>query len=240
MGGSSRIPLFFTYTPLIAQNRLVHNLTATIDLLPTLIQLGGGKPATDISGFSLLDLLTKTSETAETSQQQRPSYVTSQYHSNMGNTGSFMVRKAQWKYIQFGHFLRAFANYQPQLFDVDADAQELHDVSNLTQNADVVSELEAILAAEFNYEYVDCIAKFNDFVLFEEFQWKANNKSALQTKLKSAYSGFDDNDWQTVVDWRMEMLNVTNTTCEEHAERWLRPVREEERRDWFVDVMAGV
>ena len=32
----------------------------------------------------------------------RRDYVTAQYHSNMGNTGSFMLRQAQWKYIAFG------------------------------------------------------------------------------------------------------------------------------------------
>merc|ERR1712013_551527 len=227
--GSSRIPLFVT-GPGIEKNRVVHNLTATIDVLPTLLELGGGTPAPDMAGFSFLDMLTKNKK----NETVHPSYVTSQYHSNMGNTGSFMVRKDQWKYIQFGHFLRAFANYQPQLFDIDADPLELNDVS--AENADVVNELEAILANEFNYEYTDCVAKYNDFVLFEEFQWQQYNASALQTQLKAAYMGFDDADWQTIIDWRQELLNTTNTTCEEHAKQWLRPVREEERRDWFVDI----
>merc|ERR1711951_153468 len=61
-----------------------------------------------------------------------------------------------------GHFLEAFADYAPQLFDVDADPEELKDVSGDAANAAVLSELEAILANEFNYEYVDCVAKFND------------------------------------------------------------------------------
>ena len=225
--GSARIPLFFA-GPSVHKGKLVENVTATIDVLPTLLQLGGGTPDAAMSGYSLLSELTGAGAAAH------PDYVTSQYHSNMGNTGSFMVRKGKWKYIQFGHFLRAFADYQPQLFDLDADPLELKDVS--AENADVVSELEAILVDEYNYEYVDCVAKWNDFVLFEEFQWQLYNTSTLKTRLKSAYTGFDDDDWQTIVDWRQELLNTTNTTCEEHAERWLRPVRKEERRDWFFDV----
>jgi len=224
--GSARIPLFFA-GPNIEANKIISNVTATIDVLPTLIALGGGTVSTDFSGVSVFD-------------PSHPPFVTSQYHSNMGNTGSFMVRKAQWKYIQFGHFLEAFADYAPQLFDVDADPEELKDVSGDAANAAVLSELEAILANEFNYEYVDCVAKFNDFVLFEEFQWLRYNESTLKTRLREAYSGFDDGDWQSIVDWRQQMLNVTNATCEQHAQQWLRPVREEERRQWFVDVKTLV
>jgi len=58
--------------------------------------------------------------------------ILSQYHSNMGNTGSFMVRKGPWKYITFGHTLSTFSEsaYTAQLFNVDADPDEQNDVSS--------------------------------------------------------------------------------------------------------------
>lgn len=55
----------------------------------------------------------------------------------MGNTGSFMVRWKQWKYITFGRNLPAFQAYKPQLFDVDADPDEMNDVAD--QHTDIVA-----------------------------------------------------------------------------------------------------
>ena len=52
----------------------------------------------------------------------------SQYHSNMGNTGSYIVRKGNYKYVQFGHYLTAINNktpYRPQLFDLENDPMKL-------------------------------------------------------------------------------------------------------------------
>ena len=37
----------------------------------------------------------------------------------------------QWKYITFGTHLPAFASYKPQLFDVDTDPDEMHDVAEV-------------------------------------------------------------------------------------------------------------
>merc|ERR1719445_190157 len=127
-----------------------------------------------------------------------------------------MVRKGEWKYIQFGHYLEAFKDYKPQLFNLVQDPNEINDVSE--SNPSVVQEMEAILSAEFNYEYTDCIAKQNDFLIFEEFQWQKYNQTELYKKLTQAYHGFDDDDWQTIVEWRNQLSNDTNAgntiTCE--------------------------
>ena len=55
---------------------------------------------------------------------KHPDYVTSQYHSNHANTGLFMVWKGKYKYIQYGHYLNAFKNYKPQLFNLNNDPYE--------------------------------------------------------------------------------------------------------------------
>eukprot|EP01084_Bolivina_argentea_P020443 38010_1 len=230
---STRIPMLFA-GPNIYKNKVINNITASIDILPTLIEFGGGDVPSFLSGYSLTNMLQldKNDGINIVTDKKHPSYITSQYHSNQGNTGSFMVRKGKWKYIQFGHYLKAYSDYKPQLFDVKNDPSELNDVS--LANPDIVKDLETILSNEYNYEYVDCIAKHNDFTLFEEFQWNLYNQSALMSRLQLAYTGFDENDWETIVDWRNELLNATNTTCEDHATKWLRPIREEERRQWYL------
>ena len=45
-----------------------------------------------------------------------------------------MVRTADWKYIYYEHF-------RPQLFDLNADPQEFHDLGVSADHADVRAEL---------------------------------------------------------------------------------------------------
>ena len=52
-----------------------------------------------------------------------------------------MVRKGEWKYIQFGHYLSAYTDYSAQLFNLSEDPDELNDVSQL--NPEIVEELES-------------------------------------------------------------------------------------------------
>ena len=68
-----------------------------------------------LDGVSLLPLCR-----GETSGH--PGYVFSEYHSNFTNTGIAMWRQGPWKYIRY-------AGYDPQLFDLDDDPEETHDLS---------------------------------------------------------------------------------------------------------------
>jgi arylsulfatase A-like enzyme len=79
----------------------------------------GGTAPTYLDGYSLMPLLNPSHpRSISVDASARPDYITMQYHSNMGNTGSFAIRKDDWKYIAFGTNLRAFKDYRPQLFNV--------------------------------------------------------------------------------------------------------------------------
>ena len=197
---SVRIPLFFAGRG-IKTGVLVRNLTQSIDLLPTLIELGGGNVPQWLSGTSLMPFLKEGYNVTS----KRRDYVTSQYHSNLANTGVFMVRKGEWKYIQYGHYLKAFENYIAQLFNIVMDPDE---IDNVVMNyREIVDEMEIILRNEYDYEMIDCVAKQNDFKVFEEFYWDKYNQSELYKKFEKNYHGFDDNDWQSVINWRNELLS---------------------------------
>jgi arylsulfatase K len=218
---SSRIP-FIIAGPGVEKDRLVKNFTQIMDVLPTLMEIGGVEQLPGyLSGYSLSPLFTVAGDSdsdsnadtsissSSSSSSSRPDFITAQYHSNMANTGTFMVRRGAWKYIQFGHFLKAYAEYPVLLFNVDEDEQELTDLSN--EYPDIVSEMDAILLAEYDYEYVDCIAKLNDFQIFEKYYWNVYNQTALFYQFVKVYEGFDEQDWQTVVEWRDELLQANNT-----------------------------
>merc|ERR1712154_258180 len=99
-----------------------------------------------MGGYSVKPFLMETndlSEHIEMVKDERPNYVTSQYHSSDANTGVFMVRKDEWKYLQYGHYLDAFQNYSAQLFNLTADPGDINNV--IGKYEDVASEMENIL-----------------------------------------------------------------------------------------------
>ena len=234
--GSARIPLFMA-GPNIKKHNIVYNVTATIDILPTIIDFTETEIPSFLNGYSLTSMLYDNDNINNNNILiDHPNYITSQYHSNMGNTGSFMVRKGEWKYIQFGHYLEyIYKNYSAQLFNLKTDPNEINDISS--ENQDIVQEMESILQNEFNYEYIDCIAKQNDFLIFEEFQWNLYNETELKNRLSQAYQGFDEKDWESIVKWRNVLLNDTKSSttivCEQHAEKWLKPITDKERITLF-------
>ena len=125
--------------------------------------------------------------------------IVSQYHSNMGNTGSFMLRKGNYKYIAFGR--KAYdPSYTPQLFDVVEDPEELRDLSvdkpELVKALDL--ELREIVG---DYYKIDAEARRNDFKIYKRFFAEKYDRATLRKKFASAYTGFDDDDMAKVDAW---------------------------------------
>jgi arylsulfatase A-like enzyme len=120
-----------------ADDRLVEG----IDVLPTILDaLGSDLHPHRLEGRSLLPLLRpKNSDVgwrdaafSELDYAFRPARLTLKLapHEARG----FMVRTAGWKYVYYEHF-------RPQLFDLHADPQELHDLGASTDHTSVRAEL---------------------------------------------------------------------------------------------------
>ena len=202
--GSSRIPMFFA-GPNIKKGKLYKNMTQIIDILPTIIDIGGGEIPSFLGGYSLKPYLE-----GNDNKGNHPGYITAQYHSASGNTGSFMVRKDKYKYIQFGHYLTSTNTtlYHPQLFNLIADPNEVNDISGDSKNAEILQEMEEILKNTIDYEWIDCIAKQNDFQVFETYYWNLYDNQTVYNKFIHTYDGFDADDWQKVLDWRQLLLKA--------------------------------
>ena len=203
--------------PGIAAGRNVYNLTSLLDVYPTLVAManqptrnsnGENKSVaplasldSSLDGYSLFPLM-QSAGSGYTSAYPRDRAVVSQYHSNMGNTGSFMLRQGPWKYIAFGHGLPEIFNatsYSPQLFNVDEDPQELHDKSKLLP--DVVSELDRLLQMVVDYQSVDREAKANDQALYRSYFSEKFGEGELRQRFEQVYQGFDDADFEKVKRW---------------------------------------
>src|SRR3546814_15171370 len=77
-------------------------------------------------GISLLDI-------AQGSAPQRT--VLSEYHGMGSTTGAFMIRNGRFKYVHY-------AKYRPQLFDLDADPEELRDLAEDPAYREVLRDCE--------------------------------------------------------------------------------------------------
>ncbi len=126
-----------------------------LDLYPTLLAGAGIDPAPhldDRPGRSLFDLAEAPAE------PQR--VVFSEYHAAGSNTAAFMLRKGRWKYH---HYVR----FEPELFDLQADPEELHDLAGDPAYADVRREMDAELRRIGDPDAIDALAKQDQAALIE-------------------------------------------------------------------------
>src|SRR5918999_1624383 len=100
-----------------------------------------GEEAPEASGFSLLNKMPERC-------------VLSEYHASSSRAGEYMIRHGKWKYVYFVRYPD-----QPQLFDLEADPQELRDLGTNSSFEKIRKECHARLLALLNPEEVDRRAK---------------------------------------------------------------------------------
>ena len=204
---SSRVPMIIA-GPNVRENVVVENLTKRCSVkthILRLLMVGGSKPEW-LDGETLFPFLFEGDENSVSSSGR---YVVSQYHSNMGNTGSFMIRDGPYKYITFGTTLSTFKEYRPQLFNVENDPDELDDLLPDSSNEDalrIAKELDVKLRSVVDYPSVDREAIRNDAKTCTKILSTQRHKT--QNLWKSAYTGFSDDDWSKVQSWQEEILSL--------------------------------
>ena len=84
----------------------------------------------------------------------------SEYHAIGSDTGAFMLRRGRWKY----HY---YVRHRPELFDIEADPEELHDLAGDPMHSETIAALEAELRAICDPEAVDRAAKADQAAIIE-------------------------------------------------------------------------
>lgn len=126
-----------------------------LDLFPTLLSAAGIDPSPDMQdrpGRSLFDIAAAPPE--------RDRVIFSEYHAAGSNTAGFMLRKGRWK-------LHYYVRHAPELFDLDADPEELHDRATDPACAAALQDLLGELRAICDPEAVDALAKADQQALIE-------------------------------------------------------------------------
>lgn len=118
--GSSHVPLLIMGPGLISGLQ-VNQLVSLVDLYPTVLDIAGVSPVGNLSGHSLLPLV---STSRAFTKKQHPDWVLSEYHGCNVNASTYMIRSGRWKYITYADGY----SVPPQLFDLTRDKEELHNV----------------------------------------------------------------------------------------------------------------
>jgi choline-sulfatase len=102
-----------------------------VDLVRTMLEMAGAETPSSLRGHSLLPLFNGHSS-------GRPPFAYSECHCEGNCTGSFMIRKGDWKYIHFSW-------YEGLLFNLAKDPGELNNLFNDPDAEEIRKELERTL-----------------------------------------------------------------------------------------------
>ncbi len=126
-----RVPLLMRLPGTIPAGRRIDAVVRTADLAPTILDLAGLPPLDSVLGVSLRPLLT-----GQSADLQLKAYAeTPQPYTILRLATIRALTAGRWKYVWTA---------QPQLFDLEADPGELHDV--IGQHADTAAALKEQLA----------------------------------------------------------------------------------------------
>ena len=181
--GSARVPMIIA-GPSVKAGTQVEALVSLLDLYPTFMDVAGLPHPAWLNGHSLMPEM-------RGEKSGRPDWVFSQYHSNMAETGIFMLRRGDWKYI-------AYAGYEPQLFNLKDDPEEMRNLA--AARPEIVKDMDARLRAICDYDAVDAKVKAYDKKCFTEYRAEIGSE-AVRKELARNYKGWGPEQDRQIHRW---------------------------------------
>jgi len=202
---SSHVPLIVR-GPGVLKGREIEDPVSLLDLYPTLMDMAGvdyadfaDRPgyAESLDGESLLPQLEGGSRQTD--------WVMGEYHGDRVCTGTFMLRKGDWKLIRH-------MDFDSELYNLADDPGETSDLG--TSNPDKVRELTGVLDANFDCDGIDRRAKAYDREEFLKWREKAKPEGTYESTMAHVYSGYDHQSIEDLQPW--------TAADEERIEAWLQ------------------
>jgi len=187
---ATRVPLIMS-GPGVARGRVTDELVSLVDIYPTLMDIAAHETDATLDGHSLMPLARGERDDA------RPDWILSEFHGTSCDTGVFMVRRGDWKYV-------AYPGYDPQLYDMTNDPGEIHDLA--PSQPERVREMDVLLRSIVDYEAVDAKVKAYDRAAFSQWREKQRAEGTYRANMAKVYSGWDHlaDDDPRIVPWTDE------------------------------------
>ena len=131
--GAARVPLIMA-GPGLPAGKIVDTPVSHVDLVATMLDFAGAERPRELRGTSLLPLIAGTANAG-------PRYVYGECHTEGNCTGSFTIRKGDWKYIYFSYY------GQNLLFNLHDDPGELNNLAGTPAAAPIARELHETLTS---------------------------------------------------------------------------------------------
>lgn len=131
--GSARVPIIMAGAGL-PEGKVIDTPISDVDLTATLLDLGGVPRPNNLRGRSLLPLIHGDANAA-------PPHVYCECHTEGNCTGSFMIRKGDWKYLYFSFY------GNNHLFDLRVDPCEMNNLAGRPETASIENEMHEALTS---------------------------------------------------------------------------------------------
>jgi choline-sulfatase len=139
LDGAARVPVIMS-GPGVPRGKSIDNPISHVDMVATMLDLGGAGVAKELRGRSLLAEMRGESG-------PHPQFAYSESHSEGNCTGSFMIRKGDWKYLYF-------TGGNPLLFNMKSPGGEFQDLAGDGQHQPVLKELHELLCSRVDPDKV--------------------------------------------------------------------------------------
>ena len=138
---SIRIPLIVRYPKLIRGGTTIDAMALSIDLAPTLLEIGGARPVDKIHGRSLVPLFhVPRGEKPEWRSSFLIEYFSDRTMQRMLQMGYQAVRTERWKYIHYTEL-----DGMDELYDLQSDPYEMHNLIGEASARTTIDSLRADL-----------------------------------------------------------------------------------------------
>ncbi|MFC6646900.1 sulfatase-like hydrolase/transferase [Granulicella cerasi] len=137
---AARVPLVVSWPQRWKGGQRRKLASGHVDLVKTIVDLGGGQSGADWNGDSMLPWLDNAKHTWK-------DQACSEYYAKLIAHGFAMIRTGKWKYVYHGRPAENMAT-ERQLFDMQADPEELSNLAAEPRYAALIAELHTRLEHE--------------------------------------------------------------------------------------------